>query len=179
MIYAEEAAQNQKQAECLRDSCQTAPQKFKTKACDELKKMSREIDRVAHLTVAERAKFMEAAKAMDDSDAMVLREALHTIGKRIYSNAVAKGWRSEPREIGTDLALIHSEISEVCEALRTNGDTPDEHCPEFKSVEIELADAVIRILDVCQHYRWNIGAAIIAKMKFNETRPYRHGGKRF
>jgi len=38
---------------------------------------------------------------------------------------------------------------------------------------------IIRILDAAEHFGWDIPGAIIAKMKFNLDRPYRHGGKAF
>lgn len=42
---------------------------------------------------------------------------------------------------------------------------------------IELADAVIRILDYCAYRGWDLENAIKIKMEFNSTRPYRHGGE--
>ena len=44
------------------------------------------------------------------------------------------------------LALIHSEISEALEADRK--DLMDDHLPHRKGIEVELADAMIRILDL-------------------------------
>jgi hypothetical protein len=40
-----------------------------------------------------------------------------------------------------------------------------------------LADALIRIFDLCGAHRWNLERAVLNKMAFNKTRPYRHGGK--
>lgn len=37
-----------------------------------------------------------------------------------YETAKSKGWHDEPRETGTLLALIHSEVSEALEADRKN-----------------------------------------------------------
>lgn len=80
------------------------------------------------------------------------------------------------RNFGEQVALCHSELSELLEAHR-NGQAaaPDEHCPEFNKMEIELADLIIRALDVAATYRCRIGEAIVAKMAVNENRPHKHG----
>lgn len=88
------------------------------------------------------------------------------------------GFWEKKREDGTLLALIHSEISEALEALR-QGNPPDDKIPEFSGLEAELADAVIRIMIMGHARNLNIGEAIIAKMKYNKGRDYRHGGKKF
>lgn len=45
-------------------------------------------------------------------------------------------------------------------------------------VEEELADLVIRLMDFSVHRGYDVAGAISKKMKKNEKRPYRHGGKR-
>jgi NTP pyrophosphatase (non-canonical NTP hydrolase) len=42
---------------------------------------------------------------------------------------------------------------------------------------VELADAVIRILDICGIYGIDLEKVLMEKMEFNKTRSYRHGGK--
>lgn len=46
-----------------------------------------------------------------------------------------------------------------------------------EGIPIEIADAVIRILDECANRGIDIDEAIRIKMEFNRTRPYRHGNK--
>ena len=100
-----------------------------------------------------------------------VEEEAHRVG-------VAKGWWEESRNDGELIALIHSELSEALEALR-HGDPPDDKVPEFRGAETEMADAIIRIMDMGVARGWRIAEALVAKMAFNETRPHRHGGKRF
>ena len=96
------------------------------------------------------------------------------VQKDVHANAVAHGWWEEPREDGTLIALIMSEAAEALEALR-KGNGPDEHCPEFSGAEVELADVIIRIMDMAEARGWNVAGAIVAKHEFNKTRPYKHG----
>lgn len=76
------------------------------------------------------------------------------------------------------LMLIVSELSEALEALR-KGNTPDSHIPDFTIMEAELADAVIRIMNLSTSEGHRLGEAIVAKTAYNANRPYKHGGKKF
>jgi len=78
----------------------------------------------------------------------------------------------------TKIALTHSELSEALEGLRA-GNPKSDKIPEFNSAEEEYADAIIRILDHCAQRDWRIGEAVVAKIRYNATRPFRHGGKAF
>jgi NTP pyrophosphatase (non-canonical NTP hydrolase) len=107
-----------------------------------------------------------------------LIDGLTDLQRDIHELAIEKGWWDEPRNDGELLALIHSEVSEILEALR-HGNPRDQHCPEFSSAEIELSDVVIRCLDMAQARGWKVAEAIVAKHAFNRSREYRHGGKAF
>lgn len=74
------------------------------------------------------------------------------------------------------LALVHSEVSEIVEAVRVHN-PPDVKVPGFSEAETEAADVVIRILDLCRRNRWDLAGAIMVKMRYNNGREYRHGGK--
>jgi NTP pyrophosphatase (non-canonical NTP hydrolase) len=103
-----------------------------------------------------------------------------TISELVYlahDTAVEKGWWESPRSDGECIALMHSELSEALEALRE--DIMSDHIPEFKGVEEELADVLIRVFGFAGARGLNLGAALKAKMEFNRTRPHRHGGKKF
>lgn len=92
--------------------------------------------------------------------------------------AVEKGWWKGERNNGEIIALMHSELSEALEALR-HGNPPDSHIPEFTGVEAELADVIIRIMDMAPARGWRIAEAVEAKIAYNRTRPHMHGGKKF
>lgn len=104
--------------------------------------------------------------------------------QEVENIAASKGFNStfmfpmKPEHNAMKIALIHSELSEVLEGLR-HGNPLDDKIPEFTSAEAELADAVIRIMHLAVRNRWNVGEAIVAKMKFNATREHMHGGKLF
>jgi NTP pyrophosphatase (non-canonical NTP hydrolase) len=78
---------------------------------------------------------------------------------------------------GEKIALMHSELSEGLEALRK--DIQSDHIPGFHGIEEELADVVIRIIDYCDARALRLGEAILAKIEFNASRPFKHGGKKF
>jgi NTP pyrophosphatase (non-canonical NTP hydrolase) len=101
---------------------------------------------------------------------------INNLANEIHQYAVDKGFWEHERNDGECIALMHSELSEALEALR-HGNPQDEHCPEFTNAEIELADCIIRILDTCAAWRFDIEGAIIAKIEFNKTRPHKHNKK--
>jgi hypothetical protein len=131
--------------------------------------------------------------------------ALKSLQNEIHETAKAKGWWDKPewfqflegsvlgvmpphlveamekaaaRNQGETIALMHAELSEGLEGVRA-GNPPSDHIPEFSALEEEYADTVIRILDDSEAKGLRIAEAIIAKMEFNKSRPFKHGGKKF
>lgn len=82
-------------------------------------------------------------------------------------------WPPEGRNDGEMIALMHSELSELLEAIR-HGNPKSEHIPDFSAVEEELADVVIRLMDTAHARGWDVARAVVAKMAFNANRPFRH-----
>lgn len=66
------------------------------------------------------------------------------------------------------LLLIHSEISEACEGFRKNA--MDDHLPHRKMLEVELADALIRICDLAGALELDLGGAVSEKLAYNQQR---------
>ena len=94
------------------------------------------------------------------------------------------------------IALVHTELSEAIEADRKDrtanlqGLESDiafnsDHMPEAfiesfealvkDTIEDELADAIIRILDIAGSMNIDIKSHVEYKIQYNETRNYKHG----
>jgi NTP pyrophosphatase (non-canonical NTP hydrolase) len=67
------------------------------------------------------------------------------------------------------LCLVHSEVSEAMEGHRKG--LQDDKLKHRPMIEVELADAVIRIADLAGALGLNLGGAIAEKMAFNAKRP--------
>jgi len=115
-----------------------------------------------------------------------------------HDTAKEKGWWDNGiRTFGELIALCHSELSEALEEFRHWGDptryyysskTPDGfetytmQAGDLSSwkpegAPAELADLLIRVFDLCGHYKIDLAYALEEKMEHNKHRPTRHGGK--
>ena len=91
---------------------------------------------------------------------------LNELSAYCHSIAKAKGFWDEKRNIGEALMLIVTELAEAMEGYR-HQDTQN-----FKE---ELADAFIRLFDLCGGLDIDIAAEITKKSEKNKNRPYKHG----
>jgi NTP pyrophosphatase (non-canonical NTP hydrolase) len=127
---------------------------------------------------------------MIEHNSEIVSRLINELAEDINNLAVSKGWhRTLPEEkdyIPTAIANLHGECSELWEAyrnkqLRNPCDKADKMkaagLPEMTCLEEEVADIMIRCMDMAIRLNVNIGKAIINKHKFNATRPDRHGGK--
>lgn len=95
-----------------------------------------------------------------------VQTAIHELNIKWWQDLVT----GEPieRNVGELLCLVHSEISEALEGFRK--DRMDEHLPTRKALEVELADAVIRIFDLAGGLNLDLAGAIYDKCKYNCNR---------
>lgn len=111
-------------------------------------------------------------------------DTINRMVNKLHQQSKDAGWYVKPREDGTFIALIHSEISEALEGVRKS--LIDDHLPHRSMLEVELADAVIRIFDYAGFKGLDLGGAIAEKNEYNKNREdhklenrNREGGKAF
>jgi hypothetical protein len=90
----------------------------------------------------------------------------HVAGREAISFADRMGANYN---VGERIALVHSEVSEALEGIR-QGDKPDKHLPHRPEGEVELADAVIRIMGIAKVRGYNLASAIVEKALYNDVR---------
>ncbi len=70
--------------------------------------------------------------------------------------------------VAQKLCLVHSEVSEAMEGHRKG--LMDDHIPSRSMLEVELADALIRIFDLAGAMKLDLGGAMAEKMAYNRQR---------
>jgi len=124
---------------------------------------------------------------------MTVYRSLNEYRDKAYNYAKSNGFHDEEHSLATRLMLTVSELSEVLESDRKNNWTKeaihynegfsDESYKKWfeenvkDTVEDEIADALIRLFDIAGKYNIDLDFHVIAKMKYNEMRPYKHGKK--
>ena len=113
---------------------------------------------------------------------------LNELAKEVLDINIANGWGDKPHEVGTNLMLIVSELSEAMEADRKGIFAQKDKYYKSKeafeeyikdSFEDEIADTIIRCLDLCARRGIDIDFHVRAKLEYNKTRGYHHGGKSY
>lgn len=119
---------------------------------------------------------VEEQKMFEDMEAHAFVQAFNAMASKAWQNAEDKGFHESKRSFAEEIALMHSELSEALESNR-HGSPPSDHIPEFSGEEEELCDVIVRIMDCCISRGYRIPQALVAKMQYNSTRPYKHGKK--
>lgn len=120
---------------------------------------------------------------------------INGIAQKAFNNAKAAGFHEKPIDLGTRLMLIVSELSEALEADRhdkrassivgVSGWIEDNvFMAQFEkhikdTFDDEIADAIIRLLELSAFMNIDIGTHIETKLRYNSLRPFKHGGKKY
>lgn len=111
-------------------------------------------------------------RILDDLDEVQL--CVVDLVRTCHGLAHCAGWWTNadgtPKEInvGEKLMLIVSEVAEAMEGDRKG--IKDDHLPKRDMLEVELADAMIRILDLAGGLNLDIAGAMVEKLAYNANR---------
>ena len=107
---------------------------------------------------------------------LVTDYGLDVLAALLHETAIEKGFWDKPKNFdvfGNKLALIHSEVTEVLEAMRKNKGSEE--------IVEEMVDVLIRTLDLYASMRnggfveHSIDEVLFKKMEDNKVRPRLHG----
>jgi NTP pyrophosphatase (non-canonical NTP hydrolase) len=107
-------------------------------------------------------------------DQKLISVAVNAVTATCHMQSVKQGWwqgmdiKTNQYIVPAKLCLVHSEISEAMEGHRK--DLMDSHLPHRKAIEVELADALIRIHDLAGALELDLGAAVVEKLAYNLQR---------
>jgi NTP pyrophosphatase (non-canonical NTP hydrolase) len=107
---------------------------------------------------------------------LVTDYGLDVLAAILHETAIEKGFWDNPKNFdvfGNKLALVHSEVTEVLEAIRKNKGSEE--------IVEEMADILIRTLDLYASMRnggfieHSLDEVLFKKMEKNKVRPKLHG----
>jgi len=111
-----------------------------------------------------------------NSNDLVTEYGLDALAAILHETAIEKGFWDSPKNFdvfGNKLALVHSEVTEVLEAIRKNKGSQE--------IVEEMADILIRTLDLYAAMRnadfinHSLDEILLNKMEKNKSRPKLHG----
>lgn len=125
-------------------------------------------------------------KAMEDPMTFIMQAFQRSLAYYIeesHKTAREKGWWGPDKDNPVDrnfpeqLALMHSEISEVLEEYRKHGLNKDKmiyaepNCDKPEGIAVEFADLLIRVFDTCGRYNIPLEEALRLKMGYIKHAP--------
>lgn len=105
---------------------------------------------------------------------------INELMQKAFKRASESGWWHPAKSSLESHMMMVTELAEATEACRVEQPhffIGERGKPEGEATE--LADVVIRIADYFGYMGWDLETIIKAKMDYNETRPHRHGDKKF
>lgn len=127
---------------------------------------------------------------------------INELAMEVHEDAVKHGLWEKPPTLPEALCLIHAELSEALEEYRAKrpmmyftvemddgkgGTYPairediiseeDFTGEKPEGIAVELADVILRTLDLMAALGVDVDAVVMAKHRYNLGREYRHGGK--
>lgn len=116
---------------------------------------------------------------------------MNELAKEIHENAINKGfWEDDPPNIDRKILLAIGELVEAQEAIRENRMEADwksmcsasfENFDDIFKRNIkdtfgdELADTIIRCLDLAYYLKIDINRHVFTKVEYNRNRQWKHG----
>lgn len=112
-----------------------------------------------------------------------MQQTINNLVKEVHSNNIKAGWWNDPETgesllnhkftpyvIGTKLMMTVTELAEATEGYRK--DLMDDKLPHRRMVDVEIADTIIRLLDLAGAVDCDdLGGIIDEKRNFNSVRP--------
>ena len=115
---------------------------------------------------------MPSKKAFD-TDLERFMTYFHSMQLRVYATTAKHGFHEQIHnrlDVPTKLALIMSEASEALDAHRKG---------QFTNLRSELADIVIRTMDLAGTVDIDLAYEIVKKALFNSSRAFKHGNNSY
>lgn len=120
-----------------------------------------------------------------------MKENINELVSVCYKASYDAGWHTnletgelKERNRAEMLMLMVSELAEAMEGERKG--LMDDHLPNRPMVEVELADCMIRICDYAGRWGYDLGGALVDKLRYNRNREdhkienrKKDGGKKF
>lgn len=134
---------------------------------------------------------MSSAKPITEEEKFI--ELFREIQVFAHGVNVENGWWKKRNTIATILAghqidntpslviellgLVGSEVAEGIEAARKHDQHTWNDTKRKDTLVRECAGTIVRLMDLCEHLKLDLGEAILEEIKANQNRGYMHGNK--